>query len=177
MAYVIVNAFLNNVTFQSTEAETWIKRAILNTGEGIRPDMLDNIDEVFRPIFFYYPNGLDDRTRGEPRNPSQCIRQWRDITTWRDSGDIVAAPRHATEQLAKHQVAVETWSPRTHVEARICPGDGIEVDWKQPDAEGGFWAWGLVHPASGAPKWGYFPLSCIPPPSHAKMVFVEEHHV
>ena len=74
-------------------------------------------------------------------------------------------------------VAVGTWSPRTHVEARICPGDGIEVDWKQPDAEGGFWAWGLVHHASGAPKWGYFPLACIPPPLHAKMAFVEEHHV
>ena len=90
---------------------------------------------------------------------------------------MLPGPRHATEQLAKHQVAVETWSPRTHVEARICPGDGIEVDWKQPDAEGGFWAWGLVHHASAAPKWGYFPLSCIPPPLHAKMVFVEEHHV
>ena len=79
--------------------------------------------------------------------------------------------------MDKCVVVVGTWSPRTHVEARICPGDGIEVDWKQPDAEGGFWAWGLVHHASGAPKWGYFPLACIPPPLHAKMAFVEEHHV
>ena len=101
---------------------------------------------------------------------------------------MLPGPRHATEQLAKHQVAVETWSPRTHVEARICPGDGIEVDWKQPDAEGGFWAWGLVHPASGAsracgaqvgprsPRWGYFPLSCVPPPSPVESA-VDEHHV
>ena len=104
MAYVIVNAFLDNVTFESTEAEKLIKRVILETGEVIRPNMLLNIDEVFRPIFFYYPNGLDDRTQAEPRNASQYIRQWRDIATWRQSGDIMAAPRHATEQLAKHQV-------------------------------------------------------------------------
>ena len=64
--------------------------------------------------------------------------------------------------------AVGTWSPRNDVETRVCPGDGIEVEWKQPDAEGGFWAWGCVHPASGtprSPRWGYFPLSCVPPPS------------
>ena len=64
MSYVIVNAFLDNVTLESTEAERLIKRVILMTGEVIRPNMLLNIDEVFRPIFFYYPNGLNDRTRG-----------------------------------------------------------------------------------------------------------------
>ena len=82
MAYVIVNAFLDNVTFESTEAERLIKRVILKTGEVIRPNMLLNIDEVFRPIFFYYPNGLDDRTRARPLNASQYIRQWRAIATW-----------------------------------------------------------------------------------------------
>ena len=103
MAYVIVNAFLDNVTFESTEAERLIKRVILKTGEVIRPNMLLNIDEVFRPIFFYYPNGLDDRTRGEPRNPSQYIRQWRDIAAWRQMAGA-SAQQHATEQLAKPQV-------------------------------------------------------------------------
>ena len=103
MAYVIVNAFLDNVTFESTEAERLIKRVILKTGEVIRPNMLLNIDEVFRPIFFYYPNGLDDRTRGEPRNPSQYIRQWRDIAAWRQMAGA-GAPQHATEQLTKPQV-------------------------------------------------------------------------
>ena len=103
MAYVIVNAFLDNVTFKSTEAERLIKRVILKTGEVIQPNVLLNIDEVFRPIFFYYPNGLDDRTRGEPRNPSQYIRQWRDIAAWRQM-EIAGAPQHATEQLAKPQV-------------------------------------------------------------------------
>jgi hypothetical protein len=103
MAYVIVNAFLDNVTFESTEAERLIKRVILKTGEVIRPNMLLNIDEVFRPIFFYYPNGLDDRTRGEPRNSIQYIRQWRDIAAWRQMAGA-GAPQHATEQLAKPQV-------------------------------------------------------------------------
>ena len=103
MAYVIVNAFLDNVTFESTEAEILIKRVILKTGEVIRPNMFLNIDEVFRPIFFYYPNGLDDRTRGEPCNASQYIRQWRDIAAWRQMAGA-GAPQHATEQLAPPQV-------------------------------------------------------------------------
>ena len=104
MAYVIVNAFLDNVTFESTEAETLIKRVILKTGEVIRSNMLLNIDEVFRPIFFHYPNGLNDKTHAEPRNASKYIKQWRDIAKWRHSGDIAAAPWYTTVQLAKHQV-------------------------------------------------------------------------
>jgi hypothetical protein len=103
MAYVIVNAFLDNVTFESTEAERLIKRVILKTGEVIQPNMHLNIDEVFRPIFFYYPNGLDDRTRGEPRNASEYIRQWRDIAAWRRMADG-GWRMQATEQLAKPQV-------------------------------------------------------------------------
>ena len=103
MAYTIVNAFLDNVTFESTEAETLIKRVILKTGEVIQPNMQLNIDEVFRPIFFYYPNGLADRTRGEPRNARQYITQWRDIAAWRRMAG--AGPeKHATKQLAKPQV-------------------------------------------------------------------------
>ena len=69
---MIVNAFLDNVTFESTEAERLIKRIILTTDKW-PPDMLHNIDEVFRPIFFNYPNGLSDRTRAEPRDASQYI--------------------------------------------------------------------------------------------------------
>ena len=103
MSYVIVNAFLDNVTFESTEAERLIKRVILMTGEVIRANMLFNIDEVFQPIFFYYPNGPDDRTRGEPRNAMQYIRQWRDIAAWRQMAGA-GAQQHATEQLAKPQV-------------------------------------------------------------------------
>ena len=103
MAYKIVNAFLDNVTFESTDAEKLIKQVILKTGQVIEPNMLHNIDEVFRPIFFYYPNGLDDRTRGQPRNASQYINQWREIAAWRQTEG--ADPlEHATEQLTKPQV-------------------------------------------------------------------------
>ena len=88
IAYVIVNAFLDNVTFQSTAAEGVIKRIILTTDNVKKriwpPDMLHNIDEVFRPIFFHYPNGLSDRTRAEPRDASQYIIQWREIAEWRE---------------------------------------------------------------------------------------------
>ena len=139
-------------------------------------DCLLNLRQRCRSHAAQLVKKLEDEVSKEPEEPETEPEQASRKARCMDQC-MLPAPRHATEQLAKHQVAVGTWSPRTHVEARICPGDGIEVDWKQPDAEGGFWAWGLVHPASGAPKWGYFPLSCIPPPSHAKMVFVEEHHV
>ena len=104
MAYRIVNAFLDNPTFENNEAETLIKQGILRKGKVMEPNMLRNIDEVFRPIFFEYPYGLEDRTRARPRDASQYIRNWRDIATWRHKADIVPALRHATEPLAKHQV-------------------------------------------------------------------------
>ena len=119
MAYVIVNAFLGNVTFDNTEAETLIKQVILRIGKVIKPNMLLNIDEVFQPIFFDYPD-YPNRTRGKPLDACQFIKQWqeiatwrpsgdtedpwRDIERWRHSGDTEVSPRHATKQLAKDQV-------------------------------------------------------------------------
>ena len=119
MAYVIVNAFLDNVTFENTEAETLIKQVILRIGKVIEPNMLLNIDEVFQPIFFDYPD-YPNRTRGKPLDACQFIKQWqeiatwrpsgdtedpwRDIERWRHSGDTEVSPRHATKQLAKEQV-------------------------------------------------------------------------
>jgi hypothetical protein len=104
MAYGIVNAFLDNVTFVSTEAEELIKEVILKTGAVIPPSMLHNIDEVFQPIFFYFPNGVEDRTRRKPRDPNEYIRQWREIAKWRNKADIVPAPGLTTEVLPKQQV-------------------------------------------------------------------------
>ena len=103
MAYIIVNAFLDNVTFESTEAERLIKGIILRTREVIPPHMLGHIDEVFRPIFFYYPNGLSDRTLSEPRNASHYIIRWRETAEWRQI-ENASVTQHATEQLAKHQL-------------------------------------------------------------------------
>ena len=103
IAYVIVNAFLDNVTLESTEAEAVIKRIIL-TANIWPPNMLHNIDEVFRPIFFNYPNGLSDRTRAEPRDASQYIRQWREIAKWRNSGTWVPLLPEVHQLLAATQV-------------------------------------------------------------------------
>jgi hypothetical protein len=103
IAYVIVNAFLDNVTFESTEAEALIKRIIL-TANIWPPNMLHNIDEVFRPIFFNYPNGLSDRTRAEPRDASEYIMQWREIAKWRNSGTWVPQLPQVYQQLATTQV-------------------------------------------------------------------------
>ena len=102
MAYNIVNAFLDNVTFQSTEAERLIKEVILRKGEIVPQHMHNDIDEVFLPIFINYPNGLHDRTRAEPRDPHKYIRQWREIAAWRHRAGA-GVTQHATEQLAKHQ--------------------------------------------------------------------------
>ena len=102
MAYNIVNAFLDNVTFQSTEAERLIKEVILRKGEIIPQHMHNSMDEVFLPIFIYYPGGLRDRTRAEPRDTHKYIKEWREIATWRHRAGAGVTP-HATEQLAKHQ--------------------------------------------------------------------------
>ena len=103
IAYVIVNAFLDNVTLESTEAEAVIKRTILNASIW-PPNMLHDIDDVFRPIFFNYPNGLSDRTRAEPRDASQYIRQWREIAKWRNSGTWVPLLPEVHQLLAATQV-------------------------------------------------------------------------
>ena len=103
MAYVIVNAFLDNVTFVNTEAETLIKQGILRIGKTMETNMLLNIDEVFQPIFFHFPD-YPNRTRGQPRDACWYIRQWRDIERWRHSGEKAAAPWYATVKLAKQQV-------------------------------------------------------------------------
>ena len=64
--------------------------------------MRANIDEVFLPIFFYYPNGLCDRTIAEPRDANQFINQWYDIAEWRRIAGA-GITQYATEQLLKFQ--------------------------------------------------------------------------
>ena len=102
MAYNIVNAFLDNVTFRSSEAERLIKEVILRKGEIIPQHMHNSMDEVFLPIFINYPGGLRDRTRAEPRDTHKYIKEWREIAAWRHRAGADVTP-HATEQLAKHQ--------------------------------------------------------------------------
>ena len=108
LAYVIVNAFLDHVTFESTEAETLIKQVILKTGDGMCENMLLNIDEVFEPIFYYFPNGLKDKTWWRPRDASAYIKNWREIAAWRERVETAAPTmqlrRWAPKKLPKDQV-------------------------------------------------------------------------
>jgi len=83
LAYCIVNAFMNNLTFECAATEVLIKRIIRAAGDWT-PGMLLTIDEVFRPIFVEYPDGLQDRTRAVPRDANQYIRHWRDIAGLRE---------------------------------------------------------------------------------------------
>ena len=46
--------------------------------------MLHSIDEVFRPVFVHYTNGIQDKTSWTPRDPAPYIRAWRDTAEWRD---------------------------------------------------------------------------------------------
>ena len=96
MAYVIVNAFLDNVTFKSIEVEKLITEVIVSMNLMFHEDSLRNIDKIFLPIFVHYPNGLKDRSLAVPRDAIQYIKQWRDIDTWR--------PHDATGQLGKDEV-------------------------------------------------------------------------
>ena len=108
MAYYIVNAFLDGVTFDSTEAEILIKQVILNTGDDISDNILADIEEVFEPIFYYFPNGLKDKTWWRPRDVSAYIKNWREIAAWRERVETAAPTmqlrRWAPKKLPKDQV-------------------------------------------------------------------------
>ena len=107
ITYVIVNAFLGNITFESPLAECLIKRIICSTTNNSRmqwpPDMLHTIDEIFLPIFVYYPNGLGDRSLSEPRDATQYIRQWRTIAELREPWNPQPSGLPGS-QLAEYQV-------------------------------------------------------------------------
>ena len=107
ITYVIVNAFLGNITFESPLAECLIKRIICSTTNNSRiqwpPDMLHTIDEIFLPIFVYYPNGLGDRSLSEPRDATQYIRQWRAIAELREPWNPQPSGLPGS-QLAEYQV-------------------------------------------------------------------------
>ena len=107
ITYVIVNAFLGNITFESPLAECLIKRIICSTTNNSRiqwpPDMLHTIDEIFLPIFVYYPNGLGDRSLSEPRDATQYIRQWRAIAELRETWNPQPSGLPGS-QLAEYQV-------------------------------------------------------------------------
>jgi hypothetical protein len=82
MIYAIVNEFLGQMTLNNPEAELLLLRA-LAPWRGLTPSMQERIEEVFSPIFFNYPLGLQDRSVCEPRDASKYISQWHELAAWR----------------------------------------------------------------------------------------------
>ena len=103
LAYAIVNTFLDHPTLQSADAEKIIKRVIVEQKQW-RAEVLDSIDEVFRPVFVEYTNGTKDKTRWTARDPAPYIREWRNTAEWRDR--VLQAGANAEgKQFSREEVA------------------------------------------------------------------------
>ena len=108
MIYSIVNEFLGKMTMKNPEAEHLLRTA-LKDESCLTLSALQCITEVFSPIFFYYPNGLQDRSLWEPRDAGEYIRQWRELEAWREciridaNAESTAATEH-TKQLSKEEI-------------------------------------------------------------------------
>jgi len=99
LAYAIVNAFLGSPSLLNSDVEEAI-RDIINDETQWSPEMFDIVDRVFRPVFFYYPNGLNDRSLWIARDPALYISHLREYTSLRERVDVGAnVPQLATEQL------------------------------------------------------------------------------
>ena len=103
LIYSIVNAFLNNITFDYPQAEELLVAA-LKDKTCLTPSIHLHVEEVFSPIFFHYPNGLKDRSVWEPRDTSQYIRQWCKLASMRELLIPDAAVTEHSNELSKAQV-------------------------------------------------------------------------
>ena len=102
MIYSILNEFLGLITFNSTEAEEKLLAALEDLSS-LTPWMHQRLQEVFSPIFFYYPQGLKDRSIWEPRDAGQYIRNWRTLAAMRTLVAPDATANHG-EPLRREQV-------------------------------------------------------------------------
>ena len=104
MIYAIVNEFLGKMTLNSPEAEDMLIAALKD--ESYLPHSMHLLFvEVFSPIFFYYPNGLDDRSVWKPRNTSQYIDEWHRLAAMRTQVTTDATATEHGKQLSKDQVS------------------------------------------------------------------------
>ncbi len=104
LIYSIVNAFLNKMTFHHPQAEELLVAA-LNDETCLTPSIYLHVQEVFSQIFFYYPNGLKDRSVWEPRETSQYIGQWYQLASMREMVIPHAAATEHGIMLSKTQVS------------------------------------------------------------------------
>ena len=74
MIYSIVNAALGNATYNSPEAEDMFATAM--GGEAcFEAAVCLRIEEVFSPMFFNFPDGVNDRSTWQPRDTKRYIRK------------------------------------------------------------------------------------------------------
>ena len=92
MIYGVANELLGKVTFNNPDAETMLRDALRNQALWT-PDMHSRVYELFSGIFFYYPNGSNDRSVWRARDTGQYIRNWRTYASMRTrvTGDPAAA--------------------------------------------------------------------------------------
>ena len=97
LVYAIANAFLDDLALDHPAMESIMKEAIRDE-EQWPADVLKNVEEVFRPIFFFFPNGTKDQTAWQHRDTPEYIRAWREISEYREELDPQAnepsAPVH-----------------------------------------------------------------------------------
>jgi hypothetical protein len=104
MIYSIVNEFLGKITFNSPEAEELLVVALQDEA-CLPPSMQVLLEEVFSPIFFYYPNGLKDRSVWEPRDTGKYIGEWYKLAAMRTWVTTDATATEHGEQLSGCQVS------------------------------------------------------------------------
>jgi len=105
MIYSIVNEFLGMITFSNSVAEEMLIAALMDES-CLSPSVHLRVEKVFSRIFFYYANGVNDRSGWQPQDTSKYIRQWSELAsmrTWVNSG-FAASTEHG-EQLSKDQVS------------------------------------------------------------------------
>ena len=103
MIYSVVNEFLGKITFKSQEAEELLL-ALLKDESCLPHSMELSLQEVFWPIFFYYPHGLKDRSVWEPRDTSKYIREWYKLAAMRPQVTTDATATEHGKELSKDQV-------------------------------------------------------------------------
>ena len=75
LIFSVVDAFLHKMTFYDEQVEALLVDT-LNGEARLTEGILLNFQEIFNDIFFYYPNGLKDRSVWEARDTSRFIAHW-----------------------------------------------------------------------------------------------------
>ena len=75
LAYFIINAFTHELALDDTRAETIIKATLVDAPRWPH-ETLEQIDDVFKNLFYGFPNDTNDQTTWAPRNAREIVKQW-----------------------------------------------------------------------------------------------------